>query len=184
MSMQHERKPGELTHTDVWGPVRVSSLHGYRYYVSFIDDVTRHCTISFMKTKDETPTKVKQYLACIKHQNSFLPKAIQADNSREYINKDLQMWCLDRGIEIQMTAPYTPEQNGVTERWNKTVVELAHSMIFARDIPNELWPKAMSHATYIQNCAYMCAIPNKTLCEKWSGKRPDISFIQEFGHPV
>ena len=65
MSMQCERKLGELTHTDVWGPARVSFLHGYHYYVSFIDDATRHCTISFMKTKDETPTKVKQYLACI-----------------------------------------------------------------------------------------------------------------------
>jgi transposase InsO family protein len=179
-----ERKPGELTHTDVWGPARVSSLHGYRYYVSFIDDATRHCTISFMKTKDETPTKVKQYLVLIERQNSFVPKAIRADNGREYINKDLRTWCLDRGIEIQTTAPYTPEQNGVAERWNKTVVELARSMIFARNVPNELWPEAMSHATYIRNRAYTRAVPDKTPYEKWSGKHPDISFIQEFGCPV
>ena len=180
----HERKPGELTHTDVWGPARVTSLHGYCYYVLFIDDATRHCTISFMKTKDETPTKVKQYLALIEHQNSFMPKAIRADNGREYINKDLCTWCLDRGIEIQMTAPYTPEQNGIAERWNKTVVKLACSMIFARDVPNELWPEAMSHATYIRNRAYSRAVPDKKPYEKWSGKRPDISFIQEFGRPV
>ena len=144
-----ERKPGELTHTDVWGPAQVTSLHRYRYYVSFIDDATRHCTISFMKIKDETPTKVKQYLALIERQNSFMPKAIHADNGHEYINKDLHAWCLDRGIEIQMTAPYTPKQNGVTECWNKTIVELARSMIFVHDVPNELWPEAMSHATYM-----------------------------------
>ena len=85
MSALHERKPGELTHTDVWGPARTTSLHGYQYYVSFIDDATRQCTISFMKTKDETPTKVKQYLAFIERQNSFVPKAICADNRHEYI---------------------------------------------------------------------------------------------------
>ena len=123
-----------------------------------------------MKTKDETPTKVKQYLALIERQNLFMPKAIRADNGREYINKDLRTWCLDRGIEIQTTAPYTPEQNGVAERWNKTVVQLARSMIFARDVPNELWPKAMSHATYIWNRAYSRAVADKTPYEKWSGK--------------
>ena len=96
--------------------------------------------ISFMKTKDETPTKMKQYLVFIECQNSFMPKVICADNRHEYINKDLHMWCLDRGIEIQMTAPYTPEQNGVTECWNKTVVELACSMVFMCDLPNEQWP--------------------------------------------
>ena len=74
-----ERKLGELTHTDVWGAARATSLHRYCYYVSFIDDATRHCTINFMKTKDETPTKVKQYLALIERQNLFMPKAIRAD---------------------------------------------------------------------------------------------------------
>ena len=90
-------------------------MQGYCYYVSFIDNATRHCTISFMKSKDETPTKVKQYLAFIERQYLFTPKAIHADSGREYVNNDLRSWCLDRGIEIQMTAPYMPEQNGVAE---------------------------------------------------------------------
>ena len=77
-----------------------------------------------------------------------------------------------------------PEQNGVAERWNTTVIELARSMIFVCDVPNELWLEAMSHATYIRNRAYLCAVPDKTPYEKWSGKQPDISFIQEFGCPV
>ena len=184
MSSKCDRKPGELTHTDVWGPAHVSSLQGYRYYVSIIDDVTRHCTISFMKTKYETMAKVKQYLVHIEHQHSLLPKAIRADNGCEYINKDLQVWCLDRGLEIQTTTPYTPEQNGIAERWNKTVVKLARSMILACDLPNELWPEAMSHATYIRNRAYMKAVLDKTPHEKWLGQRPNILFVQEFGHPV
>ena len=83
-----------------------------------------------------------------------------------------------------MTAPYTPEQNGVAEHWNKTVVELAHSMILVCDLPNDLWLEAMSHATYIRNHVYTKAVPDKTPHEKWLGQYPDISFVQEFGHPV
>jgi len=137
-----------------------------------------------MKTKDETPTKVKQYLAYIECQYLFSPKAIRADNGCEYINKDLQNWCLNCGIEIHTTTLYMPEQNGVTECWNKTVVELAHSMIFAHDLLTKLWPEAMMHTTYIRNRAFMKAVPDRMPHEKWLGQHPDISFIQEFGCPV
>ena len=114
-----------------------------------------------------------------------MSKAICADNGHEYVNNDLQSWCLDHGIEIQMTAPYTPEQNGVAERWNRTVIELACMMIFAcKDVPKESWPEAMHCVTYIRNCAYTKAIPDQTPYEKWSGNHPDVSFIQEFGWPV
>lgn len=73
------KENSELTHTDIWEPARTTSLHRYQYYVSFIDDATRHCMISFMKMKDETSTKVKQYLVFIECQNSFVPKAICTD---------------------------------------------------------------------------------------------------------
>ena len=160
-------------------------MQGYCYYMSFIDDATRHCTISFMKSKDETPTKVKQYLAFIERQYSFTPKAIHADNGHEYVNNDLWSWCLGCGIEIQTTAPYMPEQNGVAERWNRTVVELACMMIFAcKGVPKELWPEAMHHATYIWICAYTKAIPDQMPYERWLGNHPDVLFIQEFGQPV
>ena len=140
-----------------------------------------------MKTKDETPTKVKQYLALIEHQNSFIPKAICTDNRHEYINKDLHTYCLYHGIEIQMTMPYTPEQNGITKCWNKTVVKLAHLMIFICNIsdklmalgyePCHLHPKVCLFVYHAwQDAIYVH--------KKWSGKHSDIPFIQEFGHSV
>ena len=185
VTQPRQRKPGELTHSDVWGP-RDASLYGYRYYISFVDDATRHTTVRFMKSKDEASTIVKQYLTFIERQYSFCPKALRVDNGCEYINKDHRTWCLDCGIEMQTTAPYTPEQNGIAEHWNRTVVELMCAMMFAykRDIPPELWPEAVTHATYIRNRAYTKAIPNQTPFELWSGHRPDISSIQEFGRPV
>lgn len=176
-------QPGELTHTDVWGPARVPSYQGYRYYISFIDDSSRHAVIRCMKSKDEAPTKVKQYLSYIERQGK-LPKVVRADNGREYVNRDLITWCLDKGIELQTTAPYTPEQGDVAERWNRTAVDLGRAMILARNLPSELWPHAMQHATYVRNRVYTRALANVTPYQKWSGQRPDISHIQEFGTDV
>ena len=181
---RRERPAGELTHTDVWGPARVSSISGYRYYISFIDDATRHVVLHYMKTKDEASEKVKNYLTFIERQGQKCPKAVRADNGREYVNKDLIGWCHNKGIELQTTAPHTPEQNGVAERWNRTVLELSRAMLISRDMPSELWPEAMNYATYIRNRAYTRAIPDMTPYQKWTGDKPDISHIQEFGRIV
>jgi hypothetical protein len=97
--------PGELTHTDVWGPACVPSVNGYRYYISFVDDATRHVALYYMKTKDKAPDKVKHYLTYIKCQGEKCPKAVRADNRRGYVNNDLIGWCHTKGIELQTIAP-------------------------------------------------------------------------------
>ena len=104
MATCQNRVPGKLTHTDMWRPTHVISTKWYRYH------------ISFMQHKSDTPIKVKQYLSYIEQQHSLQPKVIHADNRWEYINWDLTIWCLDKGIKIQMTAPHSPEQNGTAEQ--------------------------------------------------------------------
>jgi hypothetical protein len=168
----------------VWGPARVPSINGYRYYISFVDDATQHVALYYMKTKDEAPEKVKHYLTYIKRQGEKYPKAVRADNGCENVNNDLIGWCHTKGIELQTTVLHTPEQNGITERWNRTVVELSRAMLLAHRLPSELWPEAMTYATYIQNRAYTRAIPDMTPYQKWTGNKPDISHIHEFGHAV
>ena len=143
--------PSELTHTNVWGPARVPSVNGFRYYISFVDDASRRVALYYMKTKDEVSEKVKPYLTYIEHQGEKCPKAIRTDNGHEYVNKDLIGWCHTKGIELQTIAPHTPEQNGIAECWNRTVVELSRAMLIAHKLPSELWPEAMTYATYIQN---------------------------------
>ena len=83
-----------------------------------------------MKTKDEAATCVKHYLTKIEWQLGKLPKTVRADNGHEYVNCDLIGWYLDKGIELQTTAPHMPKQNGVAERYNHTIIEFACAMIF------------------------------------------------------
>ena len=115
MVSRWDHLPGELTHTDVWGPACVPSVNRYRYYISFVDDASRRVALYYMKTKDEASEKVKHYLTYIECQGQKCSKAICADNRRKYINKDLIGWCHTKGIELQTTAPRMPEQNGIAE---------------------------------------------------------------------
>ena len=139
-------EPGELTHIDLWGKYDIASINGNQYYILFVDDSERFNTTEFLKGKHEAAQKVKNYLAyLIAHERK--PKAIRIDRGKEFVNKNLKAWCNERGIDIQMTAPYSPSQNGVAERMNHTLVELAHAMM--RELPQFLWEYAVNHASYL-----------------------------------
>ena len=88
-------------------------------------------------------------------------------------------------MEVQMTAPYSPSQNGVAERMNRTLVELAHAMITGSGLPEFfLWEHAVAHATYIRNWSFTTAIGDKTPYEAWYGSKPNIAHLWEFRTPV
>jgi hypothetical protein len=176
--------PGELTHMDVWGPARTTAILGAKYYITFIDDCTRKGTVQFMKSKDETSEKVKEYLTYLERHLGKIPKRLRSDNGTEYLNKNLISWCNQKGIVIEPTAPYSPSQNGVAERYNRTLIEISRAMLIARDLPKYLWAEAVEHATYLRNKAHTHALINCTPEEKWSGTRPDVSHLKEFGAPV
>jgi len=110
--------------------------------------------------------------------------AICIDQGTEFINKDLQDWCHTKGMEIQMTAPYSLSQNGIAEQMNCMLVELACTMINAAKLPKFLWEPVVMHATYVRNHAYTIAIQNMTPHQAWHGTKPNISHLHEFGAPV
>jgi hypothetical protein len=103
--------PGELTHIDLWGKYDVTSINGNQYYIVLVDDAARYTTIDFLKKKDEVAQKVIKYLLHLKTHGKC-PKAIRMDRGKEFINETLKTWCHENGINIQMTVPYSPSQNG------------------------------------------------------------------------
>jgi hypothetical protein len=100
------------------------------------------------------------------------------------MNDVLQMWCQSKGIDNQLTAPYSPSQNGVAERANRTLVELARTMINAWNIPKFLWEQAIDHASYIQNRSYTRALQGETPYEWWHSMKPSVAHLKEFRMPV
>lgn len=177
-------KPGELTFTDVWGPARIESIAKSKYYISFTDHHTRRVSVVFMRSKDEAYDRVTEYLTRVERKYEYLPKAIRFDNGKEYVNKKLEDWLKKKGIEIQTTSPHSPSQNGIAERFNRTLVELARAMLFAKRLPGFLWAEAVSHAAYLRNHAPTRALDGMTPEQAWTGRRPDVSHLREFGCPV
>jgi hypothetical protein len=107
--------PGELTHTDLWGPTKIQALNGAHYNMVLVDDNTRHIVTEQAKTKDEACTRLQNYFIYIERQFNFKPKRVRFDQGREFLNQKFINWCAEKGIKIEATAPYSPSQNGVAE---------------------------------------------------------------------
>jgi transposase InsO family protein len=145
---------------DLWGKYDVSSIHGNQYYLLLVDDATRYVTLHFLKAKSEAGKHIKNYLTYLQVRGNPT-HAIRVDRGTEFINKDLIDWCQEKGMEVQLTAPYSPSQNGVAERMNRTLVELARAMLTASKLPEFLWELAILHASYVRNRAYTTSIKGR-----------------------
>jgi hypothetical protein len=140
-------------------------------------------TIYFLKGKHEASKKVKNYLAYLQVRGVSM-HAIRFDCGTEFINSDLKNWCQAKGMEIQLTAPYSPLQNGVAEHMNRTLVEFAYVMLTASKLPEFLWEPAVAHAAYLRNRAYTTALSACIPFEGWFGSKPNVSNLREFSAPV
>ena len=121
------------------------------WYISLIDDMTQYCEVRFMVSKGEASEKLKEYLIYLECQLGRWTKAVCADNGKEYLENEFLSWCKETGIDLQVTAPYSPAQNRIAEQFNWTLGELARAMRITNDIPPFLWPKAIAHAVYVRN---------------------------------
>ncbi len=180
---KRQTRPGELTHMDLWGKYDVASINGNQYYLLMIDDAARYVTVEFLKTKDQAAQKIKNYMTYLKARGKT-PHAIRADRGTEFVNENLKDWCHAQGIELQVTAPYSPSQNGVSERMNRTLVELARAMLIAAQLPEFLWEPTVAHVTYLRNLSYTKPLAKMTPYQIWHGRKPDVTNLREFGAPV
>jgi hypothetical protein len=141
----------ELIHSDVCGPMPSSSISGYVYYVSFIDDYSCKSWIYFLKTKYEVFSKFKEFKALIENLSERNIKILRSDNGGEYTSKEFVNFYKDVGIKRELTTPYNPQQNGVAEQKNRTILEAVKTMIHDEDLPMFLWAEATMTVVYVQN---------------------------------
>lgn len=169
--------------SDVCGPFQTQSISKARYFVTYIDVYSGYCEIRFIKKKSEVIEKTKQYIELIKTQTGKKPKVFRSDRAAEYMSTELQKYFEDEGIRYECTAGYTPEQNGVAERRNRTLMEAERSMRIAAGLPNNLWAEAVSTANYVQN-RIIRKKQNKTPYEMFFGIPPKKQMYHEFGTEV
>eukprot|EP00794_Sanderia_malayensis_P016556 gene16556-biopygen13988 len=170
----------ELIHSDV-GCVGVESVGGSKYYVTFIDDYSRFTTVYFLKKKSEVLQKFKEFVVAVENHTGKRIKVIRTDNGGEYVSNEFKQFCIERGIKREVTIPMTPQQNGVSERMNRTIMESARSMLHHAKLPSYFWAEAVNTAVYIRNRCPTVTLDGITPYEHWFGRRPDVSNFRVFG---
>src|SRR6185437_742949 len=133
------KEKGETIHTDICGPITPTTYGGNRYFISFIDDFTRKSWIYIIKSKDQAIEKLKELYKLLKNQYNIRIKSIISDGGGEYTNESFKQFLNDKGITHCITPPYTPQRNGVAERFNRTILEKIRCMIKTSNIEKELW---------------------------------------------
>lgn len=179
-SMSRSKAPLDLIHSDVCGPMQTMSPSGKRYFITFIDDYSRYCHIFLMNKKSEVFDKFKEFVALCRNKFQKLPGCIRSDQGGEYLNKIFDCFLKDNGILKQHTTGYKPQQNGVAERKNRSLMEMARCMLIDARLPNTLWAEAVRTANFLQNCL-PCRAVDSTPYELWHREKPKVNHLQIFG---
>ena len=170
----------ELVHMDVCGPLQVTSEGGTRYLATFVDDFSRLACVVPVVQKSEVVAAVRSTIRMWENQSGKHLKAVRTDRGREYVNSELQAYFDNKGVVHNTTAPYTPEQNGVAERFNRTLMERVRAMLQDAQLEEEYWSAAALTATYVKNRS-PSAHSTQTPFELFFGRKPDVSGMRVFG---
>ena len=170
----------EIIHTDVCGPMSVASRGGYRYVLTFTDDLSRYGYIYFMKHKSETFEKFKEFQSEVENQRNKKIKFLCSDRGGEYLSYEFGEHLKKCGILSQLTPPGTPQRNGVSERRNRTLLDMVRSMMSLTDLPLSFWGYALETAAFTLNRAPSKSVET-TPYELWFGKKPKLSFLKVWG---
>ena len=145
------------------------------YYVSFIDDFSRNTWIYFLKKKSEVFDRFKEFKALVESQTKKKINVLRIDNNGVFYSKEIKEFCKKCGIAWQKTTPYTPHQNGVAERMNKTLMERARSMLSGARLGQEFEVEAAETTCYLVNRSPSSTLEDKTPQEVWIGKKPSLT---------
>ena len=148
-SSKRAEHPLELVHTDVCGKIGSQSLAGGEYFVSFIDDHTRHVWIYILKHKSEVFQKFQEWKALVENVCGRKIKTLHSDNGGEYTSTGFASFLKSQGIKHELTVPHTPQQNGIAERLNRTLIEGIRTMLADSKLPHRFWAEALSTHVYL-----------------------------------
>ncbi len=175
----------ELVHTDLCGPMETTSIGLNRYILTFEDDFSKKTFCYLIKNKSEVLNKFKEFTKKVQNETGHKIVNLRSDNGTEYLSKEFDQFCKSNGIRHQLTCPYTAQQNGVAERYNRTILEKAKCLLHDANLSKEFWGEAVNMAVYLINRSVCSSLDNmKTPEEMWSGEKIDVSNIRIFGSKV
>lgn len=171
--------------TDVCGKITPPTHDGKNYFVSFIDHFSHFSVIFLLQNKSEVIEKFKLFVKMVETKFDKKIENLRCDQGGEYIAADFKNFCENEGISVQYTMARNPSQNGVAERFNRTVLEKARCILFEAQMKKEMWGEAVATAVYLVNrTETSCLRKGVTPAEVWYGYKPDLNKIKVFGCPA
>lgn len=171
----------ELVHGDLCGPISPPTPSNNRYVFVLIDDFSRYMWTMLLKEKSEAFDCFKRFKEYVEKQTKATIKTFRTDRGGEFTSTEFNRFCKDNGVNRHLTTPYTPQQNGVVERRNRTLMDMTRSLLKAMKVPNQLWGEAVRHSTYIINRVPTKSLNEQTPYESFTSKKPNIEHLRVFG---
>jgi hypothetical protein len=138
-------------------------------------------TVFFLQEKSQTQETLKGFLGRAQNEFGLRIKKIRSDNGTEFKNSQIEGFLEEEGIKHEFSSPYTLQQNGVVERKNRTLLDMARTMLDEYKTPDQFWAEANNTACYSINLLYLHRILKKTSYELLTGKKPNVSYFRVFG---
>ncbi|WKA03735.1 hypothetical protein VitviT2T_021825 [Vitis vinifera] len=152
---------------DLFGPSRTPSLRGKSYAYVIVDDFSRYTWVLFLSQKNEAFYEFSKFCNKVQNEKGFTITCIRSDHRREFENIDIEEYCNEHGINYNFSAPRTPKKNGVVERKNKNLQEMARTMLNENNLPKYFWVEEVNTSCYVLNRILLRPILKKTPYELW-----------------
>jgi hypothetical protein len=177
----HATEKLSLVYVDLCGPIVPATAGGNKYFMLLVDDHSRWTHVYLLKSKDQAVEAFVKYKAEVENFSECRIKTLRSDRGGEFLAGLFAGVCEQAGIKRQLTAPYTPQQNGVVERKNRTVMEMARSLLKSMRVPGRFWGEAVRHAVYLLNRLPTKVLGDITPYETWTGRKPSLGHLRVFG---
>jgi transposase InsO family protein len=171
----------DLVHGDLCGLITPATPSSNKYFLSVVDDFSRYMWLEVLRSNDEAISFFKKIKALAESDQEVKLRAFRIDRGGEFNSFEFTTFCEEAGIRRNTTAPYSPQQNGVVERRNQTVVEMAHSLMKSMGVSATFWAEAIGTAVHILNMSPMRSLKGVSSYEAWCGKKPRVDYFRTFG---
>jgi transposase InsO family protein len=170
-----------LVHMDLMGPFKRPTRQGHTYVLTIIDDCSRYCWVEFLSKSDAFQTFVN-WAGRAERTSGCQINRIRSDNGGEFQNKAMASYCAAHHYTQEFTNPYTPQQNGVAERFNRTVMETVRCLLAGANLSSLWWAEALQCAVYMRNrVAHSSTYLNRSPYQSWTGLLPQLHRMHIFG---
>ncbi|GJX16570.1 putative RNA-directed DNA polymerase [Tanacetum coccineum] len=181
LSDHKSTKIRQLVHLDVWGPYKITSRDGFRYFLTVVDDYSRAVWTYMLKGKDDVYDSIVNFVNMLSNQFETNVKVFRSDNGSEFVNNRLQSLFNEKGILHQTSCVYTPQQNGITKRKHRHLLNVARSLMFQGELPLYLWSECILTAMYLINRTPSSVLSSKSPFYLVYGHDPSLSHLRVFG---